>query len=154
MAMDEDYTLGFKELLVNYDESEIYHTADRLVEWFPWADENEEGERRSYRAVTLTPTGHIQIGGKGPFVGITTGATMPFEPSMQEVVISGSALMLGPENITTGANTFDKNTGYLTKRKFWKRKSPNLLTTRFLQHLKDFVVENEDPELNMYSVVV
>lgn len=152
--MDEDLTLGFKELIVDYEE-EVYTSSDRLVQWFAWEDDNTENEVRAFLAVTMTPTGRIQVGGKGPFIGITTSKTMPFEPSMQEVVICGSALALGNPELLAGPVSFDKMSGILTKRKFWKKKPTQIRCLGFLKDLKDLVVKHRgDDGLDLYSVVI
>lgn len=152
--MDEEITLGFKELIVDYEE-EAYTSSDRLVQWFAWEDDNPEDEVRAFLAVTLTPTGRIQIGGKGPFIGFTTSKTIPFESSLQEVVISGSALAIGGPTVGIGPVSFDKTTGILTKRRFWKKKSISIRCLGFLKDLKDLLVKHRgDEELDLYSVVI
>ena len=61
--MDEDLTVGFKELTTDWDGHD-YEVAHRLTAWFNWADDNENEEDRAYLAVTLTDTGSIEVGAK------------------------------------------------------------------------------------------
>jgi len=152
--MDEDLTVGFKELTTDWDGHD-YEVAHRLTAWFNWADDNENEEDRAYLAVTLTNSGSIEVGGKGVFVGITTANTMPFEPAMQEVVISGCTIAVARENTPVGGISFDKNTGILMKRRFQSKHKGPIKNFGFLKNLKDLLVKDSGPEnLELCQVVV